>query len=102
VSSISCGLARPRGLIGEKPNQVAVSHGPGIEPYRCSEAGGVGPRQHFEFMGQFRKKEALFSLSNEIFGVEIDLIRNFMDDQWVHATNLKFLVRSILLVRTGI
>ena len=35
-SSISCGLARPRSLVGEKPTQVAVSHGPGIEPCRCS------------------------------------------------------------------
>jgi len=36
VSSISCGLARSRSLVGEKPTQVAVSHGPGIEPCRCS------------------------------------------------------------------
>jgi len=36
VSSISCGLARPRSLVGEKPTQVAVSHGPGIQPCRCS------------------------------------------------------------------
>jgi hypothetical protein len=36
VSSISCGLARPRSLVGGKPTQVAVSHGPGIEPCRCS------------------------------------------------------------------
>jgi hypothetical protein len=28
VSSISCGLARPRSLVGGKPTQVAVSHGP--------------------------------------------------------------------------
>jgi len=36
VSSISCGLARSRSLVGEKPTQVAVSHGPGIQPCRCS------------------------------------------------------------------
>ena len=36
VSSISCGLARPRSLVGEKPTQVAGSHGPGIQPCRCS------------------------------------------------------------------
>ena len=36
MSSISCGLARPRSLVGEKPTQVTVSHGPGIEPCRCS------------------------------------------------------------------
>jgi hypothetical protein len=36
VASISCGLARPRSLVGGKPTQVAVSHGPGIEPCRCS------------------------------------------------------------------
>ena len=36
VSSISCGLARPRSLVGEKPTQVTVSHGPGIGPCRCS------------------------------------------------------------------
>jgi hypothetical protein len=35
-SPISCGLARPRSLVGEKPTQVAVSHGPGIQPCRCS------------------------------------------------------------------
>jgi hypothetical protein len=35
-SPISCGLARPRSLVGEKPIQVAVSHGPGIQPCRCS------------------------------------------------------------------
>jgi len=29
VSSISCGLARPRSLMGGKPTQAAVSHGPG-------------------------------------------------------------------------
>ena len=34
--TISCGLARPRSLVGEKPTQVAVSHGPGIQPCRCS------------------------------------------------------------------
>ena len=27
-SPIRCGLARPRSLVGEKPIQVAVSHGP--------------------------------------------------------------------------
>jgi len=36
ASSISCGLARSRSLVGEKPTQVAVSHGPGIQPCRCS------------------------------------------------------------------
>ncbi len=36
VSFISCGLARPRSLVGENPTQVTVSHGPGIEPCRCS------------------------------------------------------------------
>jgi len=36
VSSISCGLARSRSLVGEKPTQVAGSHGPGIQPCRCS------------------------------------------------------------------
>ena len=36
VSSVRCGLARPRSLVGEKPTQVAVSHGPGIQPCRCS------------------------------------------------------------------
>ena len=36
VSSIGCGLARPRGLIGGKPIQVADSHGPGIQPCRYS------------------------------------------------------------------
>ena len=36
VSPISCGLARPRSLVGEKPTQVTVSHGPGIQPCRCS------------------------------------------------------------------
>ena len=34
MSSISCGLARPHSLVGGKPTQVAVSHGPGIEPCR--------------------------------------------------------------------
>jgi alkylation response protein AidB-like acyl-CoA dehydrogenase len=34
--TISCGLARPRSLVGEKPTQVTVSHGPGIQPCRCS------------------------------------------------------------------
>jgi hypothetical protein len=33
-SPISCGLARPRSLVGEEPIQVAVSHGPGIQPCR--------------------------------------------------------------------
>ena len=28
LSSISCGLARPRSFVGGKPTQVAVSHGP--------------------------------------------------------------------------
>jgi hypothetical protein len=28
VPPMSCGLARPRSLAGEKPTQVAVSHGP--------------------------------------------------------------------------
>ena len=36
MASISCGLARPRTLVGGKPTQVAVSHGPGIQPCRCS------------------------------------------------------------------
>src|SRR4030042_6522301 len=36
VSSMSCGLARPRSLVVEKPTQVAVSYGPGIQPCRCS------------------------------------------------------------------
>src|SRR4030043_1083483 len=31
-SSISCGLARSRSLVGEKPTQVTASHGPGIQP----------------------------------------------------------------------
>ena len=35
-SPISCGLARSRSLVGEKPIQVAVSHGPGIQPCRYS------------------------------------------------------------------
>jgi hypothetical protein len=34
-SSIRCGLARPRSLVGGKPTQVAVSHEPGIQPCRC-------------------------------------------------------------------
>jgi len=33
---MSCGLARPRSLVGGKPTQVAVSHGPGIQPCRHS------------------------------------------------------------------
>ena len=36
VSSIRCGLARSRSLVGGKPTQVAVSHGPGIQPCRCT------------------------------------------------------------------
>ena len=32
VPSIRCGLARPRSFVGGKPTQVAVSHGPGIDP----------------------------------------------------------------------
>jgi len=35
-SPINCGLARPRSLVGEKPIQVAVSRGPGIQPCRYS------------------------------------------------------------------
>ena len=35
-SPISCGLARPRSLVGGKPTQAAVSRGPGIEPCRCT------------------------------------------------------------------
>jgi hypothetical protein len=35
-SPISCGLARARSLVGGNPTQVAVSHGPGIQPCRCS------------------------------------------------------------------
>jgi len=35
-SPISCGLARSRSLVGEKPTQVAASRGPGIQPCRCS------------------------------------------------------------------
>ena len=35
-SSISCGLARSRSLVGGKPTQVAFSYGPGIQPCRCS------------------------------------------------------------------
>ena len=34
--ALSCGLARLHGFIGGKPIQVTVSHGPGIEPCRCS------------------------------------------------------------------
>jgi len=34
--ALSCGLARSHGLVGEKPTQVTASHGPGIEPCRCS------------------------------------------------------------------
>ncbi len=34
--ALSCGLARPHGFIGGKPIQVTASHGPGIEPCRCS------------------------------------------------------------------
>jgi hypothetical protein len=34
--ALSCGLARPHGFIGGKPIQVIASHGPGIEPCRCS------------------------------------------------------------------
>ena len=34
--TLSCGLARSHGLVGEKPTQVTASHGPGIEPCRCS------------------------------------------------------------------
>jgi hypothetical protein len=36
LSAISWGLARSRSLVGEKPTQAAVSHGPGIQPCRCS------------------------------------------------------------------
>ena len=35
-SPISCGLAGPRRLVAEKLTQVAVSHGPGIQPWTIS------------------------------------------------------------------
>jgi len=36
VSSMRCGLARPRSFVGGKPIQVAVSRGLGIQPCRRS------------------------------------------------------------------
>jgi hypothetical protein len=35
------------------------------------EIGGVGPRQVLKFMGQFRKKEALFRLRMAILGLKL-------------------------------
>ncbi len=36
VSPISCGLARPRSLVGGECTQVAARYRPGIEPCRCT------------------------------------------------------------------
>jgi hypothetical protein len=35
------------------------------------KSGGVGPKQALEFMGQFRKKEALFKLRMAILGSKL-------------------------------
>jgi Lhr-like helicase len=36
-STLSCGLARSRNLVGRDPTRVIVSSGPGIQP--CSQSG---------------------------------------------------------------
>jgi hypothetical protein len=45
--------------------------------------GGVGPKKVFQFMGQFRKKEAFLDFEWE-FGAKIALIRDLMDRRRTH------------------
>ena len=67
MSSISCGLARSRSLVGEKPTQVTVSHGPGIEPCRCPG----NPAHQRDLMRRYeRKRGAMVAGDADREGVE--------------------------------
>jgi len=58
VSSISCGLARPRSLVGGKPTQVTVSHGLGIQPCRCSG----NPAYQRDLMRRYERKRGAMGI----------------------------------------
>ena len=63
LSSIRCGLARPRSLVGGRPTQVAVSYGPGIQPCRYS---GNPAYQRDLMRRQERKRGAMEALGSGI------------------------------------
>jgi hypothetical protein len=62
-SPISCGLARPRSLAGEKPTQVTVSYGPGISLAGVLVTGHLMIRQE-------RKRGAMGTGDADLEGVE--------------------------------
>jgi hypothetical protein len=64
VSSITCGLARLRSLVGEKPPQVAVSHGPGIESCTRNIEGSI----MLDSRCRLFREAAESNLPNSIFG----------------------------------
>ena len=65
--SISYGLARPRSLVGGSPTQVTASHGPGIQPCRCS---GNPAYQRDLMRRQERKRGAMVTGDADREGVE--------------------------------